>query len=54
MLSDESDGDGLQEVDTVRNQSISGIRFVIKIHDSGSQGQQEAAIICSYMKQKIA
>lgn len=33
MLSDESDGDGLQEVDTVRNQSACGGRFVIKIHN---------------------
>ena len=35
MLSDESDGDGLQEfeVDTVRNQSTSVGRFVIMIHD---------------------
>ena len=47
MLSDESDGDGLQEVDTLRNQSTSEGRFVIKIHDSGSQGQQEAAIIAA-------
>lgn len=31
MLSDESEGDGLQEVDAVRNQSTSGERFVIKI-----------------------
>ena len=30
----------LQEVDTT--QSTSGERFVIKIHDSGSQGQQKA------------
>ena len=35
MLSDDSDGDCLQKVDTT--QSTSGERFVIKIHDSGSQ-----------------
>ena len=39
MLSDESDGDCLQ-VDTT--QSTSGERFVIKIHDSGSQRPTKA------------